>query len=85
MKGVIKSKTYLQVVNDEEFYYWTLASLSSFSLLGHAASISLIISVYFSHSLVSFGSSIDIRNNADVIDPIPTTMQPSISKSSIES
>jgi len=55
------------------------------SLLELEASISLIIPVYFSQSLVNFGSLIEMIKIAEVIDPMPMTMQPSISKSVKES
>jgi len=70
-------------VNDVELWPYLASSLLSVS--GEIASISRIISVYFSHSLVNFVSSIENTNIADVIDPIPTTRHPSISKSVRES
>lgn len=70
-------------MNDVELWPYFVSSM--LSVLGQIASISLIISVYFSHSLVNFVSFMENKKIPDVIDPIPTTRQPSISKSIRES
>lgn len=61
----------------------TISPLSS--LLELEARISLIIPVYFSQSFVSLVSFIEMIKIAEVIDPMPITMHPSISKSVKES